>query len=618
MMRPSRRTVLQLAGAAALAPLLGGAAHLAGRRHGMSLFGDLKYPADFAAFDYVAADAPKGGRIVMQAPSWVWNQSPQTFNTLASFVDKGDAPPRLELTFDTLMAAAADESDSLYGLLAEEVALSADESEVRFFLRQAARFHDGTPVTADDVVFSLQTLKSKGHATLVIPLKGMLSAEAAGPREVAVRFAGDRSPALKLLVAGLPIFSRAYYSDKDFAAATMTPPLGSGPYRVGNLSPGHFIEYERVADYWGKDLPVRRGHDNFDVIRIEFFRDRTAAFEAFKKGAITFRQEFTSKSWATEYGFPAVAEGKVVRAEFPGEKEPDYQAWYFNTRRRQFADPRTRQALGLAFDFEWANANLFFGSYERSASYFQGSVYQAEGPPAAAELALLEPFRDRLPPEAFGPPPVPPVSDGSGRDRNLLRQASALLAEAGWTRQGGRLADAAGTALTVEFLIDEPVFERVLGKYVEALRAIGVGAAIRLVDPAQYQARQKAFDFDVIGSRFSLGATPLEGLTSFFTAEAADAPGSNNFAGIRHPAVDALVAAALAAKDREAHRIALSALDRVLRVGHYTVPQWRKGTHWVAMWDMFGRPPTKPDYAFPVERTWWFEAEKARRIGRPG
>lgn len=618
MMRPSRRVVLQLAGAAALAPLLVKPAGAQARRHGMSLFGDLKYAPGFAAFDYVAPAAPKGGRIVMQAPSWGWNQSPQTFNTLASFVNKGDAPPRLELTFDTLMAAAADEPDSLYGLLAEEVELSADESEVRFFLREGPRFHDGSPLTADDVVFSLETLKAKGHATLVIPLKAMQSVEAAGPREVVVRFTGDHSPALKLLVAGLPVFSRAYYADKDFEAATMTPPLGSGAYRVGNLSPGHFIEYERVADYWGADLSVMRGHNNFDVIRIEFFRDRTAAFEAFKKGAITFRQEFTSKTWATEYGFPALSAGKVVRTTFPGEKEPDYQAWYFNTRRPQLADPRTRRALGLAFDFEWANANLFFGSYERSASYFQGSVYQAEGAPSAAELALLEPFRDRLPPEVFAPPPVPPVSDGSGRDRKLLRQASALLAEVGWARQGGRLVNATGDALTLEFLIDEPIFERVLGKYVEALRAIGVAAAIRLVDAAQYQARQKDFDFDVIGSRFSLGATPLEGLTSFFTAEAADTPGSNNFAGIKHPAVDALVARAMAAKDREAHRTALSALDRVLRAGHYTVPQWRKGEHWVAMWDMFGRPETKPDYAFPVERTWWYDRDRAARIGKAG
>ncbi len=617
-MRFSRRTVLKLgAGAAAGACLAPARGFAAGRSHGLSLFGDLKYAPDFAHFDYVNPAAPKGGRIVMMAPNWFYNQNPNTFNTLNSFGNKGDAPPRMELTFDSLMAVAADEPDSFYGLVAEAVEVSGDENEIRFFLRDKPRFHDGSPITAEDVVFSLQALKDKGHPTVRIPLADMAEVSAPGPREVLVRFTGKQSRGLKLSVAALPIFSKDYHVDKEIEASTLTPPLGSGPYKVGQLSAGHFIEYERVPDYWGADLPVARGQSNFDVIRIEFFRERTAGFEAFKKGSITFRQEFTSKVWATEYNFPALAAGQVIKTVVPGEKVADFQAFYFNTRRPQFSDPKTRQAFITAFDFEWVNKNLFYGLYERSSSYFQGSEYAASGSPPPEELALLEPFRADLPPEVFCEPFVPPVSDASGRDPKLLREAARLLKEAGWERQGTRLARN-GVALTAEFLIPDPVFERALGSYVESLRAIGVAASIRLVDPAQYQLRQDSFDFDLITLRLSLGATPLEGLQSLLTSEAADTPGSNNLAGINNPAVDALVEQAMRAPDRETHRTILRALDRILRAGMYGIPEWNKGEHWVAMWDMFGQPPLKPAFAFPVETTWWFDKEKAQRIGKSG
>jgi microcin C transport system substrate-binding protein len=423
--RFSRRTVLKLgAGAAAGAWLSPTLASATARSHGLSLFGDLKYPPDFAQLDYVNPNAPKGGRIVMMAPNWFFNQNPNTFNTLNSFANKGDAPPRMELTFAPLMAAAADEPDSFYGVVAEAVEVSDDENEVRFFLREGPRFHDGSPITAENVVFSLRALKDKGHPTIQIPLADMADATAPGPREVHVRFTGNQSRGLKLTVAALPIFSKAYHADKDIEASTLTPPLGSGPYKVGQLSPGRFIEYERVPDYWGADLPIARGFGNFDVIRVEFFRERTAGFEAFKKGAITFRQEFTSKVWATEYNFPALSTGQVIKTSVPGEKVADFQAFYFNTRRPQFSDAKTRQALITAFDFEWVNKNLFFGLYDRSSSYFQGSEYAASGPPPPEELALLEPFRAELAPEVFGEPFVPPVSMPPGRDPKLLREGS--------------------------------------------------------------------------------------------------------------------------------------------------------------------------------------------------
>lgn len=620
MRGPSRRTFLALSGALAAAtrfPFLQSAWAAPNGRHGLSLFGDLGYREGFAHFGYVSANAPKGGRIVMQAPNWAFNQNAQTFNTLNSFVTKGDAPPRIEMTFDSLMVRALDEPDAMYGLVAEAVELSEDERELRFFLRNNARFRDGSPVTARDVAFSLNIFKERGHPEMRLPLKEMASAEATGTREVVVRLGPGASRELKLIVAGLPILSERYYEERDFGASTMEPPLGSGPYQVGRLAAGRYIEYERVPDHWAGSLPVVRGHNNFDVIRIEFFRDRTAEFEAFKKGALTYREEFTSKTWATEYDFPAVLDGRVVKETVPAEAVPDFQAWYFNTRRPAFADPRTREAIGLAFDFEWVNQNLFFGAYKRSASFFERSIYAAAGEPSPAELKLLEPFGDELPPAVFGEPPVPPVSDGSGRDRGNLRQALRLLTEAGWERRGDGLVNSQGQPLTLEFLINAPIFERVLGPYIESLKAIGVIARIALVDPAQYQARQSDFDYDIIGARFTLGATPLEGLRSFFTSDAADTPGTRNYAGIRHPAVDALVQAALTAPDRDAHRTALSALDRVLRVHHYAIPQWHSAEHRVAMWDMFDRPAVKPDYGFPVETTWWYDSEKARRIGRP-
>jgi microcin C transport system substrate-binding protein len=439
MSRLTRRTVLKIGGAAAAASWLSPVAALAaGRNHGLSLFGDLKYGTGFEHFSYVSPGAPKGGRIVMMAPNWLYNQNPNTFNTLNSFGNKGDAPPRMELTFDALMVAAADEPDSAYGLVAEAVEVADDENEVRFYLRDTARFHDGSALTAEDVAFSFNLLKDRAHPSLRLPLLEMAEVEAVSPREVRVAFTGRQSRGLKLLIAGLPIFSKAYQADKDIEASTLTAPLGSGPYKVGQLGAGRFIEYERVPDYWGADLPVNRGRNNFDVIRVEFFRDRTAGFEAFKKGDVTFRQEFTSKTWATEYNFPALTSGQVLKTTVPGEALADFQGFYFNTRRPQFADAKTRQAISTAFDFEWINANLFYGLYDRSASYFQGSEMAASGPPSPDELGLLEPHRDKLSPEVFGDAYVPPKSDGSGRDRKLLGEAARLLLrQAGSGRAAG-------------------------------------------------------------------------------------------------------------------------------------------------------------------------------------
>jgi microcin C transport system substrate-binding protein len=583
------------------------------------VFGDLKYPPGFTQFDYVNPNAPKGGRINFQPPYWYFNQNTQTFNTLNTFVLKGDAPPRMELIFDTLMASAGDEPDSIYGLIAETVDVSEDGNVFTFHLRPAARFHDGSPLTAEDVAFSLMLLKEKGHPNISQVIREMVKAEAKDPQTAVVTLSGKQNRYTILTVAAQPIFSKAYYTARDFEASTLEPPLGSGGYKVGAVSAGRSIEYQRVPDYWGKDLPVNVGTNNFDVIRIDFYKERQAAFEAFKKGDITFREEFTSITWAQDYNFPAVVAGKVKKSEFPVELRPAMQGWLFNTRRAKFRDPRTRLAIGLAFDFEWTNRNLFFNSYQRLASYFEKSDFAATGTPSPEELKLLEPFRADLPPEVFVEPYVPPKTDGSGSDRKMLKQAADLLAAAGWKAMGNELVDEEGAPLEVEFLIDAAVFERVISPYAGNLKRIGVQATIRQVDPVQYEARQNEFDFDVIGVALSMSATPLDGLPQFFSSVAADTKGSYNYPGIKEKAVDAILAGFPKIGSREELIAHTRAIDRILRARHYWVENWYLPVHWVGHWDVFGWPAKKkPDYGFTPETTWWYDKDKAAKTGIGG
>ena len=616
----TRRTALQLGGAAAASLAVQPWAWAAGKTglHGLSVFGDLKYPADFKHFDYINPDAPKGGRMNFQAPYWFFNQSPQTFNTLNGFVLKGDAPPRIELLFDSLMVRATDEPTAVYGLLAETVDVSEDGNTFTFPLRPEARFNDGSPLTAEDVAFSLNILKNEGHPNISQPMSPMVSAKAQGAGTVIVTLDDTKTRFTILTIVGLPIFSKAFYDGKRFDASTLQAPLGSGPYLVGNLAAGRFIDFKRAEEYWAADLSVNVGHYNFDYLRIDFFTERQTAFEAFKKGETTYREEFTSKTWATEYNFPAIQDGRVMKSRFPGEKRPSFQGWFINTRRKKFADPRTRQALGLAFDFAWTNKNLFYDAYARSASYFETSPFAAEGVPSADELAILEPYRDQLPESVFGEVYVPPNSDGSGRDRKLLRQASELLAEAGWTREGSWLVDKNGDRLTVEFLTRAAVFERILSPYVENLKLIGVDASIRQVDPAQFEARTDDFDYDVIGYALSLSAAPLDAPRLMFSTEAAGRPGSYNWSGVSNPVVDELIEKLQNVETEAELRALVRVIDRIVRDQHAWIPNWYSPDHRVAHWDMFGWHDPKPDYFFAPEATWWFDVEKAAAIGKAG
>lgn len=586
--------------------------------HGLSAFGTLKYGPDFRQFEYAAPDAPQGGVFAFQPPNWLYNQSTQTFNTLNCFVLQGDAPPRMELCFDTLMVRALDEPDSLYCALARSVTISADRNRVRFDLKPHARFHDGSPILASDVAFSLLLLKDKGHPDLALDLLHLRSAEAAGDHVVELVFDGRQSRrAIHSIGESAPVFSRASLAGKEFPASDLAALAGSGPWRVGRFEAGQFIEYERVRDWWGRDEPFARGLDHFDRIRIDFYSESQAAFEAFKKGEIVWRQEFTSRAWARDYDFPAVKQGRVRRSLFAGEKQPSLQAFALNMRRARFADARTRAAIAMLFDFEWTNKNLFFGAYERSHSLFARSEFDAGGMPSPAELALLEPLRSLVPPETFGPAVRQPASDGSGADRAQLRQAAALLEAAGWQRKDGRLFNAAGEALEIEMLIDSQVFERVLGPFTENLRRLGIVANLRLADAAQYQKRLESFDFDMAMFAFSLESNPTEeSLRLFFHSSSAEREGTNNYPGIADPAVDALIAAAGQAESREALVAAMRALDRVLRARHFWIPNWHSANHRVAHWDMFGWRDPKPDYGFPVERLWWLDRQRAQAIGK--
>jgi microcin C transport system substrate-binding protein len=586
--------------------------------HGISAFGDLKYPADFRHFDYVDPNAPKGGTFSQIGASRQLNQNFLTFNSLNGFILKGEAALGIQGTFATLMERAWDEPDAMYGLAARAVQISDKGLTYRFLLRPEARFHDNTKLTAHDVAFSFTTLKEKGHPILVQILRDCASVEAVDDATVVIRFAEKRARDVPLLVAGLPIFSRAYYSNRPFDESTLDVPLGSGAYKVGRFEPGRFIEYNRVKDWWGENLPINRGRHNFDTVRYEYYRDREIAFEGFTAKNYLFREEFTSRTWATRYDFPALRDGRVQREELPDNTPSGAQGWFINTRRNQFKDPKVREALIYAFDFEWSNKNIMYGAYSRTHSMFQNSDLMASGRPGADELALLEPFRGKLPAEIFGEPFVPPVSDGSGNDRNLLRKASQLLRDAGYVIKDGKRFGPNGERITIEFLIDQPAAQPVHMPYIKNLATIGIDATVRVVDPAQFRARVNDFDFDITVQRFSFSTVPGALLRSYFASQSASLKGTQNIAGISDPVVDALIEKVIAANSRPALVAAARALDRVIRAGRYWVPHWYKAAHWIAYWDTFGRPATKPRYARGAPENWWHDQAKAAKLERAG
>ncbi|MGA9850659.1 MAG: extracellular solute-binding protein, partial [Roseiarcus sp.] len=614
----TRRAALQAGAGSALAALLArpfaAIADDSVETHGLSSFGDLALPPDFPHFAYVNPQAPTGGLLSLQITGTSGNQNFDTFDTLNVYSWKGNGAAGMSATFDTLMTANGDEPDSVYGLLAKSVRVSGDKLDYRFRLRPEARFFDGSRVTSADVAFSLNVLKEKGHPIYAQLLKEVEAANAEGDDVVHVRFVKDRSRDAHLIVVGMPVFSAAWWKDRDFAAATLDAPLGSGAYRVKAFEQGRYIEFERDPNYWGSKLPVNLGQNNFDRLRFEYYRERQVAFEAFKAGAINFHEEFTSRFWATAYDFPAAKDGRVKKEVLHNGAPVNTQGWYLNTRREQFSDPRVREAIGLAFDFEWTNRNVMYSSYKRIISYFPNTDMEAKGKPGPDELKLLEPFRDKLAPSVFDDPYTPPVSDGSGADRTLLKQAYDLLLAAGCKRDGGTLLLPNGKPLTIEFLDSSNVMQPHTTPFIQNLGKLGIQASLRVVDPAQLKSRTEAFDYDVVTEALPGSTTPGVGLRVVFSSEAAKQNGSRNLAGVADPAVDALIETIASAKSRQELSAACRALDRVLRAGHYWVPMWYRDTAWVAYWDAFARPEQQPKLSTGAPGTWWWDDGKAKAI----
>jgi microcin C transport system substrate-binding protein len=612
--------VLGLGVGALSAPLLrpAAAAEAGQEAHGISVFGDLKYPADFHHFDYVNPAAPKGGTFSLIPSVRAYNQSYYTFNSFNAYILKGEGAQGMDMTFASLMARANDEPDAMYGLVAKSVQISADKTSYRFTLRPEARFHDGSRLTAHDAAFTLTTLKAKGHPLIVVQMRDMVKAEAVDDATLVVTFAEKRARDVPLYVASLPIFSKAYYATRPFDESTLDAPLGSGPYKVGNYEINRYVEFVRVKDWWAADLPVSRGSYNFDVVRYEFYRDRDVAFEGFTGRNYLFREELTARIWATRYDFPAVKEGRVKREVLPDETPSGAQGWFINTRREQFKDTRVREALIQAFDFEWTNKTIMYGAYGRTHSPFQNSEMMASGLPSAEELKLLEPFRGQVPDEVFGQPFVPPVSDGSGQDRTLLRKASQLLQDAGLVIRDGKRLLPNGEVFKIEFLVDEPSIQPHHGPYLKNLGTLGIEATLRMVDAVQYRARLEEFDFDMTIERFSMSATPGDGMRPFFSSQSAATKGSYNLAGIANPAIDALIEKVIGANSRAELTAACRAFDRVFRAGRYWVPQWYQTKHNVAYWDLFGHPEKPARYAQGVgaPENWWTDPAQAAKAER--
>ncbi len=587
-------------------------------RHGMSAFGDLALPADFPHFPYVNPSAPKGGVYSESVSSRGYNGSFLTFNSLNAYILKGEGALGMDYIFASLMVRAGDEPDAMYGLAAKSVRITDDGLTYRFTLRDGITFHDGTPLAAQDVVWSLTTLKDKGHPIITQLLRDFIDAQAPDERTVVVRFKEKRGRDVPLFVADLPIFSKAYYAKRPFDESTLDIPLGSGAYKVGRVEVGHFIEFHRVKDWWGAKLPVAKGLNNFDTIRYEYYRDREVAFVGFTAGNYLFREEFTARTWATRYDFPAFKDGRVKRDTIPDDTPSGAQGWFMNMRREKFKDRRLREALIDAFDFEWTNKNIMYGAYKRTQSVFENSPMKAVGKPDAAELALLEPFRDKLPAEVFGEPYVPPVTDASGQDRRALRKGAVLLEQAGIKLVNGRRALPNGQPIDIEFLSEEPSFNPHHLAYIKTLEALGFQATLRVVDPVQYRKRVDDFDFDITVERMSFSSTPGDSLRNYFSSQAAATKGSLNLAGISDPAIDALVDIIIAAKTRPELTSACKALDRVIRAGRFWVPQWYLASHRIAYWDVFARPERQPRYFRGIPDTWWADPGKAAAVEKKG
>lgn len=585
------------------------------KTHGFNFFGELKYPADYKHLDYVNPDAPKGGEIS------IWTMG--TFDSFNPYTRKGRAGALASAPFESLLEGTSDEVGTSYGLLAETLEYPEDQSWVIFNMRPEARFSDGTPVTADDVAFTYELFLNEGLASYRAILGQIVTGvEILGPHRVKYSFADDASRRDAIpIVGGLPVKSKAWFekTGAKLDESRMEPAIGSGPYVLDSYDINKRITYKRNPDYWGKDLPFNKGRGNFDTIRVEYFADSNAAFEGFKSGAYTFRQENSSKSWATAYDFPALDEGHVIKTLLPDGGMATGQSYVMNLRRDKFDDIRVRQAVGLLFNFEWSNESLFYGQYARINSFWENSELAAAGMPSDAELALLEPIADLLPAGVIdGEAVMAPVSGNRTLDRKNLRNASALLDEAGWTvGDDGLRRNAAGETLTIEIIEDSPTFDRVHLPFIDNLKAAGIDAIYSRIDPAQMTDRSRNYDFDMMVDQFPMSLEPSSGLKQYFGSETADQSVFNSM-GLKSEAVDTLIEHVMNAQNKAELATSVKALDRTLRAYYFWVPQWFNDAYRVAYWDMYEHPETLPPFALGNLDFWWYNAEKAADLKAKG
>ncbi|MEN2978721.1 extracellular solute-binding protein [Tistrella bauzanensis] len=594
--------------------LIGGLTALPGRlhaapSHGVSMYGDLKYPPDFTHFAYAYPDAPKGGTLKTAARG--------TFDSLNPFALRGISAG-VGSTFDTLTVQSLDEPFSEYGLIARTIDIAPDNSSVTFTLRRQARFHDGSPVTAADVAFTFDTLKTKGHPMYRIYYAEVEAAEVIDDHTVRFSFSNTSNRELPLILGQLPVLSKAFFETRDFTATTLEPLLGSGPYKVASADPGRSLVLERVKDYWARDLPVNVGRHNFDRQVVDYYRDDEVSVEAFKAGQYDLRLENSARRWATAYNMPEVESGKLQLAVIPHRISVGMQGLVMNTRRPKFQDPALRRAMQYVFDFEWSNKTLFYGAYTRTDSYFENSSMASSGVPEGAELALLEPFRDQLPEALFTEPYAVPRTDGSGSNREGLKAAYEILQDAGYEVRNGKLyAPDAKEPLRIEFLIDDAATERIVMPITRSLGRLGIDANVRMVDAAQYENRLQTFDYDIITEVWAQSQSPGNEQREYWGSDAADRPGSRNYAGIKNPVVDALIQKIIDARDRSSLVTAVKALDRVLLWGDYVIPNFHLPAFRLVYWNKFGRPQVLPDYGIDLD-TWWVDQALARKynLGR--
>ena len=574
--------------------------------HAIAMHGEPKYPDSFQYVDYANPDAPKGGKIILSSTG--------SYDSFNPFILKGTAAAGIGNLYETLTTGSSDEAFTEYGLIAKTIEWPDDRSWVAFTIREEAVWHDGKKISPEDVIWTFNTLMEKGHPFYKYYYGDVVEVIQENDNKVRFNFKGNTNLELPLIVGQLPVLPKHYWTNKNFEETSMDIPIGSGPYKIKNFDAGRTITYELDSDYWGKNIPIKKGTENFGIIQYEYYKDRSIEREAFKSGDIDLFSENTSKDWATSYDTPAVQKGLIKKELIEHQNPQGMQGFSFNTRKEIFEDKRVREALSYAFDFEWTNKNLFYNAYKRTNSFFENSELASSGVPSGGELDLLNDFRELLPQKLFQEEYNPPKTDGSGFMRKELQKATKLLQDAGWELQEGKLINKkSGSKFEFELLLVSPAFERIVLPFKDNLAKLGIDVSVRTIDSAQYQNRLDGFDFDMIVSTFSQSLSPGNEQRNFWGSDAAKTNGSRNIIGISNEVIDSLIEKVISAKDREDLIVTTRALDRVLLWNHYVIPQWHISAYRTLYWDIFDKPSVRPKYSLGTH-TWWVDADKASTI----